>query len=126
LEFGKTAGAANAIGLSPGFVTNTAGAVLLQKVQRFSSTDTPLWTGNSYDGQLVGFPAMSTEQCASANLIFSSAWEQLVLAEWGVLELAASRGGTRFNLAQVGIRAMWMVDVLIRQPAGFVVSTNLS
>jgi hypothetical protein len=93
--------------------------------QRFSSTDTPLWDGNIMDGSLVGFRAMSSEQLSSGNLIFGS-WDEVVIGEWGVLELAMDSGGTRFNNATVGIRAMWMVDVLLRYPQAFVVSTNLS
>jgi hypothetical protein len=77
------------------------------------------------DGQLVKFNAMSSEQLASGNLIFGS-WDELVIGDWGVLELSTDNGGTRFNQAQVGIRAMWMVDVLLRYPQAFVVSTNLS
>lgn len=125
LAFVSTAGGSNAIGYAPGFVTNTAGAMKLQQVQRFTSTDTPLWTGNILDGQLVGFNAMSSEQLASGNLIFGS-WDQVIIGEWGVLQLDTDGGGSRFNQLQVGIRAMWMVDVLIRYPQAFVVSTNLS
>lgn len=125
LAFVSTAGAANAIRGNPGFVTNTAGAAKLMTVQRFSSTDTPVWAGNMLDGMLVGFKAMSSEQLASANLIFGS-WDEIIIGDWGVLELAMDNGGTRFNQAQVGIRAMWMVDVLLRYPQAFVVSTNLS
>jgi HK97 family phage major capsid protein/HK97 family phage prohead protease len=125
LAFVSTAGAANAIRSNPGFVTNTAGAAVLMQKQRFTSTDTPLWEGNMLDGQLVGFRAMSSEQLASSNLIFGS-WGEIIIGDWGVLELAMDNGGTRFNQAQVGIRAMWMVDVLIRYPQAFVVSVNLS
>lgn len=125
LAFPSTAGTANAIKSNPGFVTNTAGAAVLMQKQRFTSTDTPLWTGNMMDGQCVGFRAMSSEQLAANNLIFGS-WGEIIIADWGVLELAMDNGGTRFNQAQVGIRAMWMVDVLIRYPQAFVVSTNLS
>lgn len=125
LAFVSTAGAANAIRGNPGFVTNTAGAARLMAVQRFSNTDTPLWTGNMLDGELVGFNAMSSEQLASGNLIFGS-WDEVVIGDWGVLELATDRGDTRFNKGLVGIRALWMVDVMIRYPQAFVVSTNLS
>jgi HK97 family phage major capsid protein/HK97 family phage prohead protease len=125
LAFVSTAGAANAIRGNPGFVTNTAGAAKLMTVQRFSSTDSPIWTGNMLDGELVGFNAMSSEQLASANLIFGS-WDEIVIGDWGVLELSLDSGGTRFNQGQVGIRAFWMVDVLLRYPQAFVVSTNLS
>lgn len=125
LAFATTAGAANAIKGAPGFVTNTAGAAVLMQRQRFTSTDTPLWTGNILDGQCVGFDAMSSEQVASGNLIFGS-WSEIVVGDWGVLELALDSSGTRFNNLTVGIRAMWMVDVMIRYPQAFVVSTNLS
>lgn len=125
LAFVSTAGALNAIRGNPGFVTTTAGAARLMQVQRFTSTDTPLWTGNMLDGQLVGFNAMSSEQLSSGNLIFGS-WDEVVIGDWGVLELAMDNGGTRFNNAQVGLRAMWMVDVLVRYPTSFVVGTNLS
>jgi len=125
LAFVSTAGGSNAIRSNPGFVTNTAGAAKLMQVQRFTSTDTPVWVGNMLDGQLVGFKAMSSEQLASGNLIFGS-WGEIIIGDWGVLELAMDSGGTRFNQAQVGIRAMWMVDVLLRYPQAFVVSVNLS
>jgi HK97 family phage major capsid protein/HK97 family phage prohead protease len=125
LAFVSTAGGSNAIRGNPGFVTNTAGAAKLMQVQRFTSTDTPVWQGNMLNGELVGFNAMSSEQLASGNLIFGS-WDELVIGEWGVLELSTDNGGTRFNQAQVGIRALWMVDVLLRYPQAFVVSTNLS
>ena len=125
LAFISAAGAANAIRGNPGWVTNTAGAIKLLQVQRFTSTDTPVWQGNVLNGQLVGFNSMSSEQLASGNLIFGS-WDEVVIGEWGVLELSTDTGGTRFNQAQVGIRAMWMVDVLLRYPQAFVVSTNLS
>jgi HK97 family phage major capsid protein/HK97 family phage prohead protease len=125
LAFPSTAGSANAIRGNPGFVTNTAGAVVLMQKQRFSGTDTPLWDGTLFDGTLVGFRAMSSEQLASGNLIFGS-WDELVIGEWGVLELSTDNGGTRFNTASVGIRAMWMVDTMIRYPQAFVVSTSLS
>jgi HK97 family phage major capsid protein len=91
LAFVSTAGASNAILGNPGFVTTTAGAAKLMQVQRFSNTDTPVWTGNMLDGQLVGFNAMSSEQMASGNLIFGS-WDELIIGEWGVLELATDTG----------------------------------
>jgi HK97 family phage major capsid protein/HK97 family phage prohead protease len=125
LAFVTVAGAANAIRGNPGFVTNITGASVLAQKSRFANTDTPLWTGNLLDGSVVGFRGMSSEQLASGNIIFGS-WDELVIGEWGVLELATDTGGTRFNTAQVGIRAMWMVDVMIRYPQAFVVGTNLA
>jgi HK97 family phage major capsid protein len=125
LAFPVAAGAVNAIRGNPGWVTNIAGAAIAMQRQRFTSTDSPLWEGNLLDGSLVGFRAMSSEQLASGNLIFGS-WDEVVIGDWGVLELSTDNGGTRFNQAQVGIRALWMVDVLLRYPQAFVVSVNLS
>jgi HK97 family phage major capsid protein len=125
MAFITAAGSVNAINENPGWVTNTAGAAALMQRQRFTSTDTPLWEGNVLDGTLAGFRSMSSEQLASGNLIFGS-WGDVIIGEWGVLELDTDRGGTRFNQAQVGVRAMWMVDVLVRYPQSFIVSTNLS
>lgn len=123
--FWAAAAGANAVLSRPGWVTTSAGASLLSGTQRFTSTDTPIWEGNPSNGTVWGFPAMSSEQIASGNLIFGS-WENLLIGEWGILELATDNGGTRFNNATVGIRAMWMVDTLLRYPQSFVVSTNLS
>ena len=125
LAFPVAAGTVNAIRGNPGWVTNIAGAAVLMQRQRFTSTDTPLWEGNLLNGSCVGFNAMSSEQLASGHLIFGS-WDEVVIGEWGVLELSTDNGGTRFNTAQVGIRAMWMVDVMIRYPQAFTVSVNLS
>jgi len=125
LAFPVAAGAVNAIRGNPGWVTNIAGAAIAMQRQRFTSTDSPLWEGDLLDGRLVGFRAMSSEQLASANIIFGS-WDELVIGEWGVLELSTDNGGTRFNTAQVGIRAMWMVDIMLRYPQAFVVGTDLS
>ncbi len=125
LAFTAVAGAANAIGNSPGWVGNTAAAVLLAGRQNFTGSSVPLWTGPPTEGTLTGYPAISSEALSNGNLIFGS-WDSIVVADWGVLEPQASRGGTRFNALQVGIRAMWMVDVALRYPASFVVSTNLS
>lgn len=125
LAFPVAAGTSNAIRARPGWVTNIAGAAIAMQRQRFTSTDTPLWEGNLLNGTLVGFPAMSSEQMASGELVFGS-WDEVIVGDWGVLELSTDRGGSRFNQGQVGIRALWMVDVLLRYPQAFVYSTTLS
>ena len=125
LAFVSAAGTQSAVGANPGFVTNTASASLLMQRQRFASTDSPIWAGNMFNGELVGLPAMSSEQLPAGNLIFGS-WDEVVIGDWGVLELATDNGGTRFNQGIVAIRAIYMIDVFIRHPQAFVVSTNLS
>ena len=47
-------------------------------------------------------------------------WSTVYVGEWGPLLLTADRGGTRFNQGIVGIRALWMVDVIATAPSSFV------
>jgi HK97 family phage major capsid protein/HK97 family phage prohead protease len=125
LAFWSTARGSNAVLSNPGWLTNAAGAAVLLNKQRFTSTDTPLWVGSPEDGRVVDFRAVSTQQVQGNGLIFGS-WGEVLVGEWGVLELSASNGGEEFESASVKIRAMWMVDVLVRYPQAFVVSSNLS
>lgn len=125
LAFWSTARGANAVLSNPGWLTNAAGARALKGKARFSNTDTPLWEGSPEDGRVIDFRAVSTQQVAGNGLIFGS-WGEVIVGEWGVLELGASNGGTDFESASVKIRAVWMVDVLVRYPQAFVVSSNLS
>jgi len=125
LAFVSAVGGANGLLDSPGWVCNSASAVALSLKQNFTGSSLALWGGSPSDGTLTGYRSMSSEQLANGNLIFGS-WDALTICDWGVLELSTSRGGTRFNAAQVGIRALWMVDVLVRYPQAFVASVNLS
>ena len=48
------------------------------------------------------------------------------ICEFGPLMLASDNGGTRFNEAKVGIRAMWLLDVFLTAPQAFVKITGIS
>jgi len=41
------------------------------------------------EGAILGFKAMSSAQMPAGDMIFGD-WSQLVIAEWGVLELQSS------------------------------------
>lgn len=124
LGFQSAAAAVNAILGNPGYVTTPTVAALLMSRSRFANTDTPLWDGNILDGKMAGFGAMSSVQMPASNVLFGS-WEQVVIGEWGVLELTVNPYQS-FNAGVVGIRAMYTVDVLVRYPQAFVLSTNAS
>lgn len=124
LGFQSAAAAVNAILGNPGYVTTPTVAALLMSRSRFTNTDTPLWDGNILDGTMAGFKAMSSVQIPSGDCLFGS-WEQVVIGEWGVLELTVNPYQS-FNAGVIGIRAMYSVDVLLRYPQAFVLSTNIS
>ena len=123
----KTVADANAI-LDPtslGFATSPTVAEQLKNRQRFTNTDTPLWTGALHDGTIEGVRAVASRQMPSATLLYGD-WSSVYVCEWGPLLLSADRGGTRFNQGVVGIRALQMVDVLVTSPSSFVKVTGVT
>jgi hypothetical protein len=92
--------------------------------QRFSGTDTPLWTGSVLDGQVAGFRGTTTTQVTAASMTFGD-FEQVVIGEWGLLEIALNPYAN-FTSAITGIRAMQSVDVGIRQAAAFSRATSIT
>ena len=107
------------------YATTPAVSEQLKNRQRFTSTDSPLWTGALHDGTIEGVRAVASKQMPSATMVYGD-WSSIYLCEWGPLLLSADRGGTRFNLGQVGIRARWMVDVLLTSPSSFVKITAIT
>jgi hypothetical protein len=94
--------------------------------QRFTSTDSPLWVGNVWDGQVAGFPAMASPQ-VNAGVLFFGAWEELVIGEWGVLEILANPfDATGFPAGNVRIRAMFDVDIGVRRAGAFSMATGVT
>jgi HK97 family phage major capsid protein len=119
LEFQSDVLAANAL-VNPatcGYVAPVATAKLLANRQKFSGTDATLWSGNLADGQLAGFPAMSSEHVPASHLLFGD-WSSILVAEWGVLELMTNPF-QNFATGVIGVRAIWSVDIGLRYAASF-------
>lgn len=115
---------ANVMPVAGGYVTTPTVAALLMQRQRFTSTDTPLWTGNLWDGQMSGFQAMSSLQMASATMLFGD-WSQVVVAEWGVLQVEVNPYAN-FQAGIIGVRAIVTVDVGLRYAGAFSYRTTIS
>lgn len=126
IEFQTDVAGANAL-VNPGsagYVTTVAVAGLMAQRQRFTSTDTPLWTGNILDGQMLGFPAMSSTQMPTASMLFGD-WSQLVIGEWGVLDVEMNPYAN-FPAGIYGFRAFYTVDVGLRYAASFSAATGIT
>jgi HK97 family phage major capsid protein len=107
-----------------GYLTTTAIAAALAFRQKFTGTDATLWQGNIAQGVLAGFPAFSTDQVPTGDLVFGD-WSQLLIGEWGILELM-SDPFTNFATARIGIRAFLTCDIALRHPASFSVATSIT
>ena len=93
-------------------------------IQRFSSTDTPLWEGNLLDGRVSGFRAVSSLQLTAASMIFGD-FSQVIIADWGMLEIAMNPYAN-FQAAITGIRAIQTCDVGVRYAAAFSRATSIT
>ena len=109
--------AANALRAGCGYVADPASAALLMARARFSGGDTPIWNGNMLRGEMVGFPCMSSNQMASATMIFGW-WPSLIIGEWGVLELMVNPYSD-FTRGLSAIRAWYTMDVALRYAGAF-------
>jgi HK97 family phage major capsid protein/HK97 family phage prohead protease len=126
IEFQTDVESGNALAENMAYVTTPVVAGLLMQRARFSSTDTPLWTGSVRDGLMVGYRAAATNQMPAGKMIFGD-WSQVVIASWGVLELKASEShGSNFASAITTIRAMASVDIGIRIAAAFSASASIT
>jgi HK97 family phage major capsid protein/HK97 family phage prohead protease len=124
LDFQTDVAAANIMPMTGGYVTTSAVAKILMTKQRFSSTDTPLWQGNMWDGQMAGFRAMSSEQIPAGYMIFGD-WSKVVVGEWGVLEVNVNPFAN-FQAGIIGVRAIYSMDVGVRYAGAFSVSTSVT
>jgi HK97 family phage major capsid protein/HK97 family phage prohead protease len=124
LEFQTDIATSNVVPMAGGYVTTPAVAALLMQRQRFSSTDTPLWAGNIWNGQISGFPAMSSNQMPAADMLFGD-WQEVVVGEWGVLEVEVNPYAN-FQAGIIGVRAMYSLDVAVRRPFAFSLATSIT
>jgi HK97 family phage major capsid protein/HK97 family phage prohead protease len=124
LEFQTDCAAGNALDLGSAYLTTPAVAALLMARARFSSTDTPLWTGNVLDGQMSGFRATTSTQLTAASMIFGD-FSQVVIGEWGLFEVALNPYAN-FPAGVTGIRAIQTVDIGVRQAAAFSRATSIT
>lgn len=118
LEFQTDVAAGNVMPARGGYVTTPAVASLCIQRVKYTSTASPLWEGNIWNGSMQGFPAMSSNQVATAIMYFGD-WSKVVIAEWGTLEIDTNPYGSGFGAGIVAVRALYSVDVGVRLPIAF-------
>lgn len=124
LEFQSDVASANALTSGCAYVTTPAVAALLAARSRFSSTDTPLWNGNLLDGSVMGYRGMTTNALTAATMVFGD-FSQVIIGEWGTLELAVSPYAD-FKAGISGVRAFQTVDIGVRHAGAFSRSTSIT
>jgi HK97 family phage major capsid protein/HK97 family phage prohead protease len=121
----------NALMGSLKYVTNSEIAAKLKTTQRFTSTDSPVWstfgTTISGEGILNGYQAIATNQVSRtltkgnqslSSAIFFGNWSDLIMAEWGTLDVNVDTA-TNSNTGAVRIVALKDVDLAVRHAESF-------
>lgn len=124
---------ANADAGSLGYMTNAKQIGVLKKIKAsgsgeyiWSGTDSGMYAAapGSVNGYAVGrsnqVPGNLTKGTGTnlSAVIFGN-WNDLVIGEWGVLEILPNPYGSGYNSGSVDIRAMQTVDIAVRQAASF-------
>jgi HK97 family phage major capsid protein len=67
------------------------------------------------DNKLNGYDVVTTTQMLSTDVLFGD-FSQVILGEWGILEIEANKYGTSFGHGGIQVRGLHMVDVAVRYP----------
>lgn len=124
LNFQEDVATANVMPMRGGYVTTPAVASFMMQRVKFTNTASPLWEGNLWDGMMVGFQAMSSNQMPASTMLFGD-WSEAILAEWGVLEVEVNPVAN-FPAGIIGVRAFYSMDVGVRIPAAFSLASSIT
>lgn len=97
-------------------------------------TNSPTGGRSGTPGEINGYGVARTNQITStgtkgsasgvcSTVLFGN-WSDLMIGEWGVLEVLANPFGTGYAAGSVAVRGMQTVDVAVRQPKSFAAMTD--
>jgi len=130
---------ANADAATCAYITTPAVRALLKARVKASSTWSPIWedagtpfaggaggvgNGSAGSGRVNGYRAEVSNQLTAATMFFGD-FSQLVLAEWGVLELMVNPY-TQSKAGIIEVTAFQTVDVGVRYPGAFSYASSIT
>jgi HK97 family phage major capsid protein len=125
LEFVVDVASANALNQEAcAYVTTPTIAQAAIQRQEVSGTYSPVWKGNIREGRVAGLRARTSTN-VTAGTVFFGDWSQVVIGEWGVIEVALNPYAD-FKSGTLAIRVMHSVDIGIRQPGAFSMGTSIT
>ena len=122
----KTVADGNAVvdAASLGYCTNPTEAERLMGRQRFSGTDSALWSGQLYEGEVVGTRALATKQMPNATCLYGD-FSSILVPEWGGLAVEVNPFAD-FKGKIVGVRCLMSMDIVVQHPISFVAITGIT
>lgn len=125
VELETDVAAANADVADMAYLTTPAVRGLLKGRERTGSTiGNYVWGGTTMDPNLNGYRAEVSTQVTAANM-FMGDWSQLLIGEWGQLELVASQH-VNFPAALTHVRGIVTIDVGVRHAGAFSLATGIT
>lgn len=125
VEFETDVSTANADVASMAYLTTPAVRGILKSRDKTGTTvGNYCWGGTAGDNKVNGYRAEVTTQMPAANMLFGD-FSQIVIGEWGVLEVQLNPYAN-FKAGIIGVRAMWSIDVGVRQAGAFSLATGIS
>lgn len=104
----------NALMGTPKWLTNAAVEGSLATIEKTPASPTGQYLLRE-DGKMNGYEVHTSEQVPANTLIFGD-FSQVIMGEWGVLEIVANDRGTTFRSGNIEVRALHMVDIQVRYP----------
>lgn len=107
----------------------------LKRTEKFGSTNgDPIWEVSGMDGMMNGYRAACSNQVpgnltkgtgTSLSAIIFGDFSQLIVGEWGVLEILVNPyGETDYSKGDVAIRAFQTLDIAVRYAQSFAAMTD--
>jgi HK97 family phage major capsid protein len=109
-----------------GYASPVAVAELLTQRTRFPATDSPLWSGSLYRGEVLGYPAMVSANAPTGQLLFGGDWSTVLVGSWGDAIEVAVNPYANFSAGIVGLRVIHSIDIAVRQPSTFTATTTVN
>ncbi len=118
------------------YLTNSRVRGQLKVTEKAANTAQFIWMdGEPGMGMVNGYRAAASQQVprnlskGSSNNILSAAifgnWADLLVGEWGILEILPNQFGSLYKSGGVEIRALQTVDVQLRRPQSFCVVSDI-
>lgn len=101
------------------YLTSPALAMALKSTAKDAGSGQMLWTTtNEREGNLNGFGAVYTNSMPAGQMLFGN-FNDVIIGNWGGLDIMADPYGNNFSKKSVSIRATFDMDIAVRRPESF-------
>jgi HK97 family phage major capsid protein len=128
----------NALNGTCHYLTNSKVRGKLKTTEKAAATGMFIWENdrsNSGMGSVNGYPALTTNMIpgnlnkgtgTNLSMAIFGDFSNLIIGEWGILDLLPNPYGTGYEQGNIQVRAMQTADINLRRPEYFSVASDIS